>query len=144
MFGIVNIVGNFGTVFCDQAYWQSSVAAKPLQVNFTGCPIIFAKSVFTRDVGHSTVASWNIMLVYTAASEIGTYFSSNWSNNVIECMTQYVSEILLFSRYSFYWFSLISRQYFWNTLRVYFVLRPGCLGLHNRWAYLVCYSVYSR
>jgi Na+/proline symporter len=27
----VNIVGNFGTVFCDQAYWQSSVAAKPLQ-----------------------------------------------------------------------------------------------------------------
>ena len=43
VFGIVNIVGNFGTVFCDQAYWQSSVAAKPLQVNFTGCPIIFAK-----------------------------------------------------------------------------------------------------
>ena len=32
VFGIVNIVGNFGTVFCDQAYWQSSVAAKPLQV----------------------------------------------------------------------------------------------------------------
>ena len=32
MFGIVNLVGNFGTVFCDQAYWQSSVAAKPLQV----------------------------------------------------------------------------------------------------------------
>ena len=34
VFGIVNIVGNFGTVFCDQAYWQSSVAAKPLQVSF--------------------------------------------------------------------------------------------------------------
>ena len=33
VFGIVNIVGNFGTVFCDQAYWQSSVAAKPLQVS---------------------------------------------------------------------------------------------------------------
>jgi hypothetical protein len=32
VFGIVNIVGNFGAVFCDQAYWQSSVAAKPLQV----------------------------------------------------------------------------------------------------------------
>merc|ERR1711970_697480 len=31
IFGIVNIVGNFVTVFCDQAYWQSSVAAKPLQ-----------------------------------------------------------------------------------------------------------------
>merc|ERR1719151_491243 len=31
VFGIVNIVGNFGTVFCDQAYWQSSVAAQPLQ-----------------------------------------------------------------------------------------------------------------
>jgi Na+/proline symporter len=31
MFGIVNIVGNFGAVFCDQAYWQSSVAAKPVQ-----------------------------------------------------------------------------------------------------------------
>ncbi|XP_022084721.1 urea-proton symporter DUR3-like [Acanthaster planci] len=31
MFGIVNIVGNFGTVFVDQSYWQSSVAAKPRQ-----------------------------------------------------------------------------------------------------------------
>ncbi|XP_013388210.1 urea-proton symporter DUR3 [Lingula anatina] len=31
MFGVINIVGNFGTVFCDQAYWQSSIAAKPLQ-----------------------------------------------------------------------------------------------------------------
>ncbi|XP_048764480.2 uncharacterized protein LOC125672302 [Ostrea edulis] len=31
MFGIINIVGNFGTVFVDQAYWQSSVAAKPKQ-----------------------------------------------------------------------------------------------------------------
>ncbi|XP_072019734.1 LOW QUALITY PROTEIN: uncharacterized protein [Amphiura filiformis] len=29
MFGIINIVGNFGTVFVDQSYWQSSVAAKP-------------------------------------------------------------------------------------------------------------------
>merc|ERR1712165_98902 len=26
VFGLVNIIGNFGTVFCDQAYWQSSVA----------------------------------------------------------------------------------------------------------------------
>jgi len=37
VFGIVNIVGNFGTVFCDQAYWQSSVAAKPLQVQTSNC-----------------------------------------------------------------------------------------------------------
>lgn len=29
IFGIVNIVGNFGTVFVDQAYWQSAIAAKP-------------------------------------------------------------------------------------------------------------------
>ncbi|XP_076358090.1 uncharacterized protein LOC143250861 [Tachypleus tridentatus] len=29
IFGIINIVGNFGTVFVDQSYWQSSVAAKP-------------------------------------------------------------------------------------------------------------------
>jgi len=29
LFGITNIVGNFGTVFVDQAYWQSAVAAKP-------------------------------------------------------------------------------------------------------------------
>ena len=29
VFGIVNIVGNFGTVFVDQAYWQSAVAAQP-------------------------------------------------------------------------------------------------------------------
>jgi hypothetical protein len=32
-FGVINIVGNFGSVFCDQSYWQSSVAAKPLQVS---------------------------------------------------------------------------------------------------------------
>jgi len=29
MFGIINIVGNFGTVFCDNAYWQSAIAARP-------------------------------------------------------------------------------------------------------------------
>jgi urea-proton symporter len=29
MFGIINIVGNFGTVFVDQSYWQSSIAARP-------------------------------------------------------------------------------------------------------------------
>lgn len=29
IFGIVNIVGNFGTVFVDQAYWQRAVAARP-------------------------------------------------------------------------------------------------------------------
>ena len=28
-FGIINIIGNFGTVFVDQAYWQSAIAAKP-------------------------------------------------------------------------------------------------------------------
>ena len=31
IFGIVNIVGNFGAVFADQAYWQSAVAAKPVK-----------------------------------------------------------------------------------------------------------------
>ena len=29
IFGITNIVRNFGTVFVDQSYWQSAVAAKP-------------------------------------------------------------------------------------------------------------------
>ncbi|KAL3315476.1 hypothetical protein Ciccas_005893 [Cichlidogyrus casuarinus] len=29
MFGVVNIIGNFGTVFVDQSYWAASVAAKP-------------------------------------------------------------------------------------------------------------------
>jgi SSS family transporter len=29
MFGIINIVGNFGTVFVDQSYWQSAIAARP-------------------------------------------------------------------------------------------------------------------
>jgi SSS family transporter len=29
MFGIINIVGNFGAVFVDQAYWQSAIAATP-------------------------------------------------------------------------------------------------------------------
>jgi urea-proton symporter len=29
MFGVINIVGNFGTVFVDNSYWQSAIAAKP-------------------------------------------------------------------------------------------------------------------
>ena len=29
IFGIINIVGNFGTVFVDQAYWQRVIAAQP-------------------------------------------------------------------------------------------------------------------
>ena len=28
-FGIINVIGNFGTVFVDQSYWQSAIAAKP-------------------------------------------------------------------------------------------------------------------
>ncbi|CAH1774641.1 unnamed protein product [Owenia fusiformis] len=31
MFGIINIIGNFGAVFVDQSFWQSGVAAKPKQ-----------------------------------------------------------------------------------------------------------------
>jgi urea-proton symporter len=29
MFGVINIVGNFGTVFVDQSYWQLAIAARP-------------------------------------------------------------------------------------------------------------------
>lgn len=29
MFGVINIVGNFGTVFVDQSYWHSAIAARP-------------------------------------------------------------------------------------------------------------------
>lgn len=29
MFGVINIVGNFGTVFVDQSYWQRAIAARP-------------------------------------------------------------------------------------------------------------------
>jgi SSS family transporter len=29
MFGIINVVGNFGTVFLDQSYWQAAIAARP-------------------------------------------------------------------------------------------------------------------
>ncbi|BFZ23564.1 hypothetical protein BsWGS_26603 [Bradybaena similaris] len=31
MFGLINLVGNFGAVFVDQSYWQSAIAAKPKQ-----------------------------------------------------------------------------------------------------------------
>ena len=31
-FGIINIIGNFGTVFCDQAYWVSLCLLPPLSV----------------------------------------------------------------------------------------------------------------
>ena len=29
IFGIINIVGNFGTVFVDQSYWQRAIASRP-------------------------------------------------------------------------------------------------------------------
>ncbi|GJD10093.1 Urea-proton symporter DUR3 [Galdieria sulphuraria] len=29
IFGVINIIGNFGTVFVDQSYWLSAIAAKP-------------------------------------------------------------------------------------------------------------------
>jgi SSS family transporter len=29
MFGVINTVGNFGTVFIDQSYWQGAIACKP-------------------------------------------------------------------------------------------------------------------
>jgi len=29
VFGVINIVGNFGTVFVDQSYWQRAIAARP-------------------------------------------------------------------------------------------------------------------
>jgi len=29
VFGVINLIGNFGTVFCDNAYWQSAIAARP-------------------------------------------------------------------------------------------------------------------
>ena len=32
VFGVINIVGNFGTVFVDQSYWQRAVAAAPRSV----------------------------------------------------------------------------------------------------------------
>ena len=28
LFGMINIIGNFGTVFVDQAYWQRAIASK--------------------------------------------------------------------------------------------------------------------
>lgn len=29
IFGVINIIGNFATVFQDQAYWQRAIASKP-------------------------------------------------------------------------------------------------------------------
>ena len=32
VFGVINIVGNFGTIFVDQSYWQRAIAARPRSV----------------------------------------------------------------------------------------------------------------
>ncbi|KAG6860180.1 hypothetical protein C0993_003133, partial [Termitomyces sp. T159_Od127] len=29
IFGVINLVGNFATVFNDQAYWQRAIASRP-------------------------------------------------------------------------------------------------------------------
>ena len=29
IFGVINVIGNFATVFQDQAYWQRAIASKP-------------------------------------------------------------------------------------------------------------------
>ena len=40
-FGVINIVGNFGTVFCDQSYWQAR-SMPSLQPSPTGRPACHA------------------------------------------------------------------------------------------------------
>ena len=30
IFGVINIIGNFATVFNDQAYWQRAIASRPV------------------------------------------------------------------------------------------------------------------
>jgi len=39
IFGIINIVGNFGTVFCDQAYWQRA-CKKPRKQCYAVAPVM--------------------------------------------------------------------------------------------------------
>merc|ERR1719456_783709 len=59
MFGVINTVGNFGTVFVDQSYWQSAIAASPASAHkgyllggmvwFT-IPFALASSLIVYDV----------------------------------------------------------------------------------------------
>jgi Na+/proline symporter len=53
MFGLINIVGNFGTVFVDQSYWQSAIAARPVAAAkgyfLGGYVLVNASVVVNRD-----------------------------------------------------------------------------------------------
>ena len=58
-FGIINIVGNFGTVFCDQSYWQSAIAAKPASAHkgYMLGGMVWSHPVLARVVARRTTPS---------------------------------------------------------------------------------------
>ena len=70
MFGIINIIGNFGAVFVDQAYWQSAIAATP-SASWKGY-ILGGICWFACKVLHSTLLTQRrFSIPFTLATALG-------------------------------------------------------------------------
>jgi Na+/proline symporter len=65
MFGIINIIGNFGTVFVDQSYWQLNATTSPKKSSIAfiiaGSIWFFIPWVFgsTMSIGYTFLNSFN-------------------------------------------------------------------------------------
>jgi urea-proton symporter len=60
IFGVINIIGNFGTVFQDQAYWQRAIASRPtttVKAYLLGGLAWYVLSLRTRSTGNLYVGS---------------------------------------------------------------------------------------
>jgi hypothetical protein len=85
IFGVINIVGNFGTVFIDQSYWQSAIAAKP-SATYKGCAPDLCN---VKQHAHDSIAARCLQcatpsdaqaenIIPVATTSLVVYFVSGW------------------------------------------------------------------
>lgn len=82
MFGIINIIGNFGTVFVDQSYWQLNATTSPKKSSIAfiiaGTIWFFIPFVFgtTMSVGYTYLNSFDTTTTILTDNQIsaGVYF----------------------------------------------------------------------
>ena len=78
MFGIINIIGNFGTVFVDQSYWQLNATTSPKKSSIAfiiaGSIWFFVPFVFgtTMSVGYTYLNSFDTNSDILTSSQISS------------------------------------------------------------------------
>lgn len=91
-FAVNNPTGNFGTVFVDQSYWQSSVAAKPREgmwgfliggLVWFAIPFTFASTMGLAYLALSADAGMHLLTPEQIAQGINAIIFSNIGNKSI-------------------------------------------------------------